>query len=196
MMPNPTRMQPIRRRAMVDDWPAPFLLRLIVGTALLLAVSTSAWAQSPRPGAHPLDTRGQLHTSPDDRCPVCAMRPIKYPRFAAAIQLANGTTFYFCSAGCMLKAWLQPLIFLNCRAEALQRPVAQDYFSGEPVDARQVFWIAGSDVIGPMGPALVPLREFAHVEAFRRRHGAGRIFRLETLNLDNWETLTGKPFRF
>ena len=74
--------------------------------------------------------------------------------------------------------------------------MTQDYFSGELVDARQVFWIAGSDVIGPMGPALVPLQEPSHVEAFRRRHGATKIFRLEALNSDNWETLTGKPFRF
>ena len=194
-MPNPTRMQPVCRLFLFNGWPAPVFFRFILAAALLI-VSTNAWAQNPRPGVHPLDARGQLHTSPDDRCPVCAMRPIKYPRFAAAIQLMNGTTFYFCSAGCMLKAWLQPVVFLDRRTEALERPVAQDYFSGEPVDARQVFWIAGSDVIGPMGPALVPLRESSHVEAFRRRHGAAQIFRLEALNSDNWETLTGKPFRF
>ena len=196
MMPNPTRMQPIRRHSIFDDWPALFLLGLIAGTALVLAVATNAWAQGPRPGAQPLDARGRLNASPEDRCPVCAMRPIKYPRFAAAIQLTNGTTFYFCSAGCMLKAWLQPVIFLGYRAETLERPVVQDYFSGEPVDARQVFWIAGSDVIGPMGPALVPLLESSHVEAFRRRHGGTEIFRLKALNTDNWEALTGKPFRF
>ncbi len=180
---------------MFNDRQVPVFFRLVVAVALLI-VATNAWAQNPRPGAQPLDARGQLHTSADDRCPVCAMRPIKYPRFAAAIQLRNGTTFYFCSPGCMLKAWLQPMIFLASRTEALERPVAQDYFSGEPVDARQVFWIAGSDVIGPMGPALVPLRESSHLDAFRRRHGAERIFRLEELNSDNWETLTGKPFRF
>ena len=194
-MPNPMRMQPTRRLAGFNGGQTLSLLRLAVA-ATLLVVSTNGWAQGPRPGVHPLDAKGHLHTSPGDRCPVCAMRPIKYPRFAAAIQLANGTTFYFCSAGCMLKAWLQPGIFLNRPTEDLERPVAQDYFSGEPVDARQVTWIAGSDVIGPMGPALVPLRESSHVEAFRRRHGATKIFRLEDLNSDNWERLTGKPFRF
>jgi nitrous oxide reductase accessory protein NosL len=74
--------------------------------------------------------------------------------------------------------------------------VALDYFSGQPVDARNVLWISGSDVIGPMGPALVPLQQSAHVDAFRRRHGLTHIFRLDELKTDTWETLTGKPFHF
>lgn len=166
---------------------------ILLGTIMLAG---PAWGQSPRPGTHPLTARHGLHVSTADRCPVCAMRPIKYPRFAAALQMQEGTTFYFCSAGCMLKAWLRPDVFLNARPGDLKKAVAQDYFSGQPVDARTVFWISGSDVIGPMGPALVPLQQTAHVEAFRRRHGLTHVFRLEDLTIDNWADLTGKPFRF
>jgi hypothetical protein len=124
------------------------------------------------------------------------MRPIKYPRFASAIQLQDGTTFYFCSAGCMLKAWLRPDVFLNKTPQDLRIPVALDYFSGQPTDARSVAWISGSDVIGPMGPALVPLKQAAHVKVFGRRHGLTRVFHLEELNTGNWESLTGKPFHY
>ncbi len=169
------------------------LAGILLGAVMMAA---TAWGQSPRPGARPLDHANRLHLSAADRCPVCAMRPAKHPRFAAAVRLQGGRTFYFCSAGCMLKAWLRPDVFLGAGPGDLEQPVVQDYFSGRPVDARTVFWVSGSDVIGPMGPALVPLQKAAHVDAFRRRHGAERVFRLEDLDEDNWKTLTGKPFRF
>ncbi|MDJ0803153.1 MAG: nitrous oxide reductase accessory protein NosL [Desulfobacterales bacterium] len=166
---------------------------ILIGTVVMVA---AAWGQSPRPGKTPLDNQNRMHISRSDRCPVCAMRPAKYPRFAAAIRLQDGTTFYFCSAGCMLKAWLRPDVFLGVRAEDRRQPVAQDYFSGQPLDARHAYWVSGADVLGPMGPALIPLHRSAHVDAFRRRHGGTRVFRLEDLDEDNWKKLTGKPFRF
>jgi nitrous oxide reductase accessory protein NosL len=92
----------------------------------------------------------------------------------------------------MLKAWLHPDIFLGTEASQLKRPVAIAYLSGEACDARDVFWVSGSDVVGPMGPALVPLKDEAHLEAFRRRHGAKNVFRLDELDHANWESLTGK----
>ena len=166
-------------------------IAIIAGILGTLVLAGAAWSQGPKPGARPLAAGYRLQIGAADRCPVCAMRPIKYPRFASAIQMKDGSAFYFC----MLKAWLRPDVFLNARPAALGTPVAQDYFSGQPADARTVFWIAGSDVIGPMGPALVPVGQSDHVEAFRRRHGSDRVFRLEELNFENWESLTGKPFR-
>ncbi len=166
---------------------------ILIGTVVMTA---AAWGQSPRPAAKPLDHANRMHLSRTDRCPVCAMRPIKYPRFAAAVRLQDGTTYYFCSAGCMLKAWLRPDVFLGAGPAERDKAVAQDYFSGQPLDARDAYWVSGSDVIGPMGPALIPLHRSTHVDAFRRRHGGTHVFRLEDLDEDNWKTLTGKPFRF
>jgi copper chaperone NosL len=161
--------------------------------ALGLTCAAAAPAAGPAPGAHPLDARGQMQIADDDRCPVCAMLPARSPHFAAAIQLADGRTFYFCSAGCMLRAWLHPESFLGVGRDRLHRPLVRDYFSGQPLDARLAFWISGSDVIGPMGQALVPLAAEAHVAVFRRRHGGRQVFRLEELNDANWQQLTGKP---
>lgn len=159
---------------------------------MIIAVPGGGNAGGPVPGREPLGPEGRLRISGEDRCPVCAMLPIRYPRFAAAIALADGRTYYFCSPGCMLNAWLHPDIFLGVEAARLQRPVALEYLSGEALDARKVFWVSGSDVVGPMGPALVPLKDAAHLEAFRRRHGARQVFRLDELNNDNWEKLTGR----
>jgi nitrous oxide reductase accessory protein NosL len=164
----------------------------ILCLAIAIGAAGVSLAGGPTPGQQPLGPAGGMRISPEDRCPVCAMLPIRYPRFAAAIELQEGATYYFCSPGCMLNAWLHPDIFLGATAAQLKRPVVLTYLSGEALDARHVFWVSGSDVIGPMGPALVPLKDTTHLEAFRRRHGAKHVFRLDELNHANWETLTGK----
>lgn len=146
----------------------------------------------PRPGLKPLDEKGTMQISDRDRCPVCAMWVVKYRKFAAAIQLKDGKTFYLCSTGCMLRSWMQPEIFLGVAKEELKRSVVQDYFTGNQVSGRSVYWITGSDVIGPMGPALVPLQDRQHVEVFKKRHGAKEIFRLSEMTDEKWQQLTGK----
>jgi copper chaperone NosL len=159
---------------------------------LMIGVSGPSKAGGPLPGRESLGPEGEMHIDAEDRCPVCAMLPIRYPRFAAAIELQEGRTYYFCSPGCMLNAWLHPDIFLEATAAQLKRPIVLEYLSGQPLDARLVFWVSGSDVVGPMGPALVPLKDQRHLDAFRQRHGAKQVFHLDELNDANWETLTGK----
>lgn len=146
----------------------------------------------PKPGMVPLDESGTMQISDQDRCPVCAMWVVKYRKFAAAIQLKNGETFYFCSNGCMLRSWMQPEIFLGVSKVELKRSIVQDYFTGKQVTGRSVYWISGSDVIGPMGPALVPLKDNQHLEVFKKRHGAKAIFRLSEMTDEKWQQLTGK----
>ena len=145
----------------------------------------------PKPGLLPLDERGTMQITDRDRCPVCAMWVVRYREFAAAIQLKDGKTFYFCSNGCMLRSWMQPEIFLGVAKAELKRSVVQDYFTGKQVSGRSVHWISGSDVIGPMGPALVPVKDEQHVEVFKRRHGAKEIFRLSEMTDEKWQKLTG-----
>ena len=164
----------------------------LLWVGLMISISGESIAGGPVPGREALGPEGAMHISAEDRCPVCAMLPSRYPRFAAAIELQDARTFYFCSPGCMLNAWQHPDIFLGVATAQLKRPVILEYLSGQPLDARLVFWVSGSDVVGPMGPALVPLKDTTHLEAFRRRHGAKHVFRLDELNDANWETLTGK----
>jgi len=165
---------------------------VLVMLAMTCGITGPILAGGPVPGRLGLGAGGEMQISAEDRCPVCAMLPIRYPRFAAAIALSDGRTYYFCSPGCMVNAWLHPDIFLGSPTARLERPVVRAYLSGETVDAREVFLVSGSDVVGPMGPALVPLKDRVHLDAFRKRHGAQAVFRLDELTHDNWQTLTGK----
>jgi nitrous oxide reductase accessory protein NosL len=172
-------------------------LRYTVALAfcLIFIAANPIWASAgsgPLPGVKPLDENGRMQISPDDRCPVCGMKVVRYPKFAAAIQLHNSATFYFCSTGCMIRSWMHPAIYLDTAPTQLRQPVVQEYFTGRQVDARSIIFIFGSDVIGPMGPALVPVMDEKYLKVFKKRHGGKSQFRLNDMDDDKWLEMTGR----
>lgn len=169
-----------------------YRLTLVLYLGLLLPVVVHGGAVTPNPGRVPLDAAGGMHLSSEDRCPVCAMPVQAHAPFASAIQLKDGRTYYFCGSGCMIRTWLHSEAFLGIERQLLARCAVRDYFSGMNIDGLAALWVAGSDVIGPMGPALVPLKNEADVAAFQRRHGGRSIFRLAEMDDARWEALTGK----
>ena len=143
-------------------------------------------------GIKPLNKNGRMQVSPEDRCPVCGMKVIRYPKFSSAIQLHDKSTYYFCGTGCMIRSWMHPEIYLGKSIDRLKRPVVKEYFTGQEVDARDVIFVSGSDIIGPMGPALVPVMDEHSLKAFKKRHGGKTEFFLMDLNDDKWLEITGK----
>ena len=92
----------------------------------------------------------------------------------------------------MLRTWLHPEVFLGVERSKLKRAVVREYFTGAHIDAAQAIWIAGSDVAGPMGPAIVPLADEQAASVFERRHGGKHRFRLAELSDEKWKQMTGK----
>ena len=157
---------------------------------LLLSGFAAAADAGPLPAKTPLPADGQMRISPSDRCPVCAMFPSRHPRAAAAMSLKSGQTFYFCSNGCLLRAWLRSLEYISRPRQAIDRMVVLDYFSGRSLDAQIATWVAGSNVIGPMGPALVALRDPDELTAFRKRHGGKTVFSFDQLDDTLWKQIS------
>ena len=146
----------------------------------------------PTPGLKPLDESGRMQISPEDRCPVCGMKVDRHRKFSSAVQLGDRTTYYFCGTGCMIRTWMHPEIFLGVSKASLKLPVVREYFTGREVDAREVIWVAGSDIIGPMGPALVPVKDESSLKVFKQRHGGKTQFRLQEMDDARWFEITGK----
>jgi nitrous oxide reductase accessory protein NosL len=186
MMSNRLMLRPLFRTALCLTG---VLALILWGTVIARAAGPGS---GPEPGHKPLDENNRMQISDQDRCPVCGMKVAEHAKFSSAIRLMDETTFYFCGTGCMMRAWLHPEIFLATEKEKLQTPMVKDYFTGEEVDGRDVFWVAGSDVIGPMGPALVPVKGEKALEAFKRRHGGKTIFRMDEMNDDKWYAITGR----
>lgn len=156
-------------------------------TAGIAAADPSA--TRPVAALRPLTPEGQLQISDPDRCPLCGMFPAKRQKTAAAMVLADQRTFYFCGNGCLLRAWHDPVAHLNASAESIQRMVTRNFFTGEPLDAYKAWWVAGSDVVGPMGPAIVALGAQADVEQFKARHGGQIVFQLSQMDAALWQKL-------
>lgn len=153
------------------------------------AKDPAASGNAPSAARHALTDRGQMQISNDDRCPVCGMFPAKRPKSAAAMVLSDGRAFYFCGNGCLLRTWRNPATYLNTPRTSIQRMVVQDYFTGTAIDAHEAWWVAGSDVVGPMGPALVALKTEKEVTQFKNRHGGKKVFQLSDMDDALWNTL-------
>ncbi|MEJ2038247.1 MAG: nitrous oxide reductase accessory protein NosL [Desulfosarcinaceae bacterium] len=180
--------------------PAKFYSRL---TVLLLVVgllgpssaedgqrkSDAGSGRGPRPAQLGLGPDDALRPSPGDHCPVCGMFPARMPRYASALVLQDGRTFYFCSNRCLLQSWRHSRTHLGVPPEAIGQMRVLDYFNGAVVDAHQAWWVAGSDAIGPMGPAVVALTSPKAVEIFRKRHGGSLVFQLHQVDEALWKKI-------
>lgn len=171
------------------------IMVLLFTFALVLLPVVGAGAfdgKHPQSGLKPLDANMQMQVSPGDRCPVCGMTVSKYPKFNCAIQLKNTATYYFCATGCMVRSWMHPEIYLGTARDMLERPIVREYFSGRQMDARDIIFVYGSDVIGPMGKALVPVLDERYLKVFKKRHGGKTQVLIKDLNDDRWYEITGK----
>ncbi len=148
-------------------------------------------AARPIPAEKGLGADGQMQIQRRDRCPLCAMLPARYPEFSCAIQLKNGKTYYFCSPRCLLRVWSDPKRYLNISPDQLGALVVRHYFTGKQIDGRSALWVGGSDVIGPMGPAIIALDSQKEVAVFKQRHGGKRVFRLNELTAAEWKKILG-----
>lgn len=169
-------------------------MALILLSVTAILIPGAAWTADSGPAAasKPLASNGQLSLSPSDRCPVCAMFPARQPDHAAALTLTSGQTFYFCGNGCLLRTWLRPEAYLGQTREAIDRLVVHDYFSGQPIDGRSATWVAGSDVVGPMGPAIIALEDAGQLATFKKRHGGKTVFTFDQVNDDLWKRISGR----
>ena len=184
------------KRVPNDSWVLGFTVAfafwLVMAAANTICASEG---KGPGAGVKPLDENGRMQISPEDRCPVCGMKVHRYPKFAAAIQLRNSAVFYFCSTGCMVRSWMHPEIYLATTPTELKQPVVKEYFTGRQVDGRSIIFVFGSDVIGPMGPALVPIMDENYLKVFKKRHGAKSQFLLNDMDDDKWLEMTGRQMK-
>ncbi|MGD9210826.1 MAG: nitrous oxide reductase accessory protein NosL [Desulfobacteraceae bacterium] len=153
----------------------------------------SSRSGSPTAAKTGLDSKGHMHIHKSDRCPLCAMFPARYPEFSCALKLTDNRTYYFCSPRCLLRVWGEPTRFLKVSKDKITHIIVRHYFTGEQMDGKTALWVSGSNVIGPMGPALVPLKTHSEVATFKKRHGAKQVFRLMELTSNDWRKILGNP---
>jgi copper chaperone NosL len=144
-----------------------------LAVVLLCLWAAAAMAAGPPPPA-PMDT-----------CPVCGMLVSKYPNWVATIVYKDGHAHHFDGAKDMFKFWFAPDKYAKGhRCEDMAALWVTDYYNLKPIDARQAFYVVGSDVLGPMGHEFVPLANRDDADEFLKEHKGRHIYRFDEVTAE------------
>jgi len=121
---------------------------------------------------------------PKDKCPVCGMFVAKYPDFLAEIIYTDGTIVFFDGVKDLMKYYLNLKKYQPQKTpDDVESIYVNDYYRLEFIDARSAFYVAGSDVYGPMGKELIPFEKKTEAEQFIKDHRANAILTFREIDL-------------
>lgn len=105
------------------------------------------------------------------RCKHCGMKIDPSSAWRAELVGADGAATVFDTPRCALTSWRSG----TTPAAAIR---VQEYYDRQQRDGNDVRFVIGGDVIGPMGPDIVPV-DPPRSSKFIQDHGADRALRLE-----------------
>ena len=143
--------------------------RLLISLLLAAWVPLAAAQAVPKPGAR-------------DLCPVCGMMVSKYPNWVAVVTWKDGHAHYFDGAKDLFKFLNDlPKFAPGHRRDDIAGIHVTDFYNLARIDARQAFFVAGSDVLGPMGHELVPLASKADADDFMKDHKGKKLYTFDRI---------------
>lgn len=117
-----------------------------------------------------------------DKCPVCGMFVAKYPDWTASLVFRDGATYFFDGAKDLFKYYLNLSRYNAARKPSEVAAIhVKDYYSLAAIDGQKAFYVAGSDVLGPMGKELVPFLSQADAAGFMADHKGRQILRFRDI---------------
>jgi len=126
-----------------------------------------------------------IDVSKEEKCPVCGMFVYKYPRWAA--QVFFGETHYsFDGVKDMMKFYFEPQKFVKQHAkEKISKILVTDYYTQKAIEARDAYFVTGSDVYGPMGHELIPFASKEDAKTFYMDHKGGKILQFDEITKED-----------
>ncbi|MGD0281921.1 MAG: nitrous oxide reductase accessory protein NosL [Dissulfurispiraceae bacterium] len=113
----------------------------------------------------------------NDKCPVCGMFVAKYPDMLAEIIFRDGTYAVFDGPKDMFRYYLNMKKYNHLKnINDIDSIYVHEYYNLTFIDGRKAYYVAGSDVNGPMGRELIPFLKEEDASAFRKDH-KGKILR-------------------
>lgn len=120
--------------------------------------------------------------SAKDKCPVCGMFVAKYPDWTAAAKTKDGVILYFDGSKDMFTHYFNPGRYTPGKQQSdIIGFSVKEYYSLKMIDARNAFFVSGSDVYGPMGAELVPFASQKEAASFMQDHKGKRILRFREI---------------
>ena len=155
---------------------------MILVLIMWLALWTPVAAQAPGPAPAKAVTVAKPRAT--DTCPVCGMFVAKYPNWTATVVWRDGTAVHFDGAKDLFNYVLQLAKYAPGRdAKDMATIAVTEFYDLRAIDAREAFYVVGSDVLGPMGREFIPLATRADANEFLRDHDATGILRFSDVSL-------------
>lgn len=131
------------------------------------------------------------HLKDDARCPVCGMFVAKFEVWVSRIEVKPGEFLDFDGVKDLLAYYFKPTVFGGKELPVGRRIWVKDYYSLKWLDARDAFYVQGSDVNGPMGAELIPFATRAGAESFLADHHGKKVLSFEEITPPLVEELRG-----
>jgi copper chaperone NosL len=117
-----------------------------------------------------------------DKCAVCGMFVAKFPNFAAQIHFKDGKVFYFDGSKDLFTFYHNLTKYAPGRKSTdIAQLVVTGYYDLRPLDATSAWFVAGSNVNGPMGSELIPFAKEASAYSFAKDHAGKRVLRFKEI---------------
>jgi nitrous oxide reductase accessory protein NosL len=120
----------------------------------------------------------------DARCKHCGMRIDPASAWRADLVGEDGKITSFDTPRCALQSWRSG----TTPAKTIR---VQEYYDRQTRDGNDLRFVVGGDVVGPMGPDLVPV-DPARSSKFIQDHGADRALRLDEITTQVLSGIGGK----
>ena len=131
-----------------------------------------------------------LSPAAGDKCPVCGMFVYKYPDWVAQVRFRDQKTVFFDGAKDLFKFYFNIGHYQPKRSAADVGAVyVTDYYTLEPIRARDAFFVVGSNVYGPMGRELIAFAAEEQAREFLRDHRGREILRFNAVTPELVRTL-------
>jgi len=112
--------------------------------------------------------------APETRCLVCGMHPARYPQHRAQVSIAGGSHHHFCSTQCLVHFMADQEKYLATPGK-VQSIWVTVYPDGGYEYAMGLYYLVGSNILGPMGKEALPYRSKSDADSSAEEHGGSVI---------------------
>jgi copper chaperone NosL len=102
-------------------------------------------------------------------CPICNMKTETSKLGPAAVVFKDGKVVGFDTTGDMFRYVLDPKKH-GLDAATIKNLFVTEHGTKNFLDAKKAFYVVGSDVVGDMGPEIVPFSQKEGAEKFKSEH--------------------------
>lgn len=127
-------------------------------------------------GQTPLSPKKTINVPVEAKCLVCGMFVRKYPKWTTQMVTRNKENHYFDGVKDMMKFYFEPSAYHHHYTfQDFTHLFVSDYYTLEKIEAREAFFVSGSDVYGPMGHELIPFKKEADAIEFSQSHKGKKV---------------------